>query len=200
MQNSQNKNDNSLKPHDVISRGHPNYLLMMTLGIFIVFSILSAVYLYFDIYRPLTTHYSALVSILADIHETLIFKTLKINAIFFLLILLGILVLGILYTHRICGPLHKVKLCSRSVAEGKIDTKINFRKKDAINILGEIFNEMTRNYSDRISKLGSELDGLKETLARLESLAKEGKATESEMNKIIKIDRRIRELFVDIKL
>lgn len=63
-----------------------------------------------------------------------IIKTLKINAIFFILTVTGIFILGVIYTHMVCGPLVRVHLCSHSVADGKMNTKIKFRKKDAIHL------------------------------------------------------------------
>jgi hypothetical protein len=69
-----------------------------------------------------------MVSILNDIHETLIIKTLKINTFFFLLAFAGILILGIIYTNRVCGPLYRVKFILKSVAEGRIDTPMRFRQ------------------------------------------------------------------------
>jgi len=175
-------------------------MLILILGVFIVFTVISAGYLYFDIYRPLNTHYSAMVSILSDIHETLISKTFKINAIFFILISVGILIIGILFTHRVVGPLHRIKLSAKAVAEGKLDTVITFRKKDAIQHFAKVFNEMTTVYGDRISELGSEIKKLKEELTRLESSVKEENATEPDLQKVLEAEEKINALLSGIKI
>ena len=200
MQNSNNKEENTMSMGEVISKSLPRRLLLLTLGLFVFFSVLSAVYLYGDIYKPLNTHYSAIVSILNNLHETLIMKTLKINAVFFLITFAGILILGILYTHRVCGPLHKVNLCSKSVAEGKIDTSIKFRKKDAIHAFGDIFNNMTQNYSDKITMLNTETDRLKEAMTNIKVQAEEGKVSENDMRKAHEINEKIKDILKTIKL
>ncbi len=200
MQKSNSKEESTFNKAEIISKSLPRGLLLLALGLFVGFSVLAAVYLYSDVSRPLSTHYSAIVSILNDMHETLIIKTLKINALFFVLTFAGILILGIMYTHRVCGPLHKVELCSKSVAEGKIDTKIKFRKKDAIHAFGDIFNEMTNNYSDKVKELNAEADQLKKTITDIRNLAEKGESTEEDMERALEIDERIKELLKTIKL
>ncbi len=200
MQKSNNKEQDVFNVGEVISKSLPRQLLLLALGLFVGFSVLSAVYLYSDISRPLSTHYSAIVSILNEMHDTLIIKTLKINALFFMLTFAGILILGIVYTHRVCGPLHKVKLCSRSVAGGEINTVMKFRDKDAIHAFGNIFNEMTLNYSDKVRGLNSEVEQLKKAILDVEKLAEEGKATEEDIERALEIDERIKEILKTITL
>ncbi|MEN8262933.1 MAG: hypothetical protein ABFR82_05675, partial [Nitrospirota bacterium] len=63
-----------MKPDEIINKGLSGRLLLLVLGVFIVFTLLSAAYIYLDMYRPLSTHYSAVVSIISGIHETLAVK------------------------------------------------------------------------------------------------------------------------------
>ena len=189
-----------MKPHEIIHKSHPRRLLFLMLGVFIVFTVLSALYIYFELNRPLSTHYSAIVSILSDIHETLIIKTIKINAVFFLLIFAGVLMLGIFYTHRIVGPLERVKICSRSVARGDLESKIIFRKKDMIHSFGDTFNEMTEYYSDKVMAVDSEMRQMEKILTDLKSLIEEGSATEEDMQGAFEANEKIRGLLNTIKL
>jgi methyl-accepting chemotaxis protein len=170
------------------------------LGVFSTFTLLSAAYLYFDMYRPLSTHYSAVVSIVTDMRETLSIKTLTINAVSFVLIFAGILILGVLYTHRIIGPLHRVKVFAQRAARGELDAELTFRKKDAIQAFGESFNMMTKKQSERKAFLNSEMHHMKEAVARLKELAGEGKSAENEMKEILDSDDRIRRFFSTMKL
>ncbi len=189
-----------MKLSEVINKGYSRNLLLLMLCAFVIFTGLSALYLYLDLNRSLDTHYSAVVSILADTHETLFLKTLKINAVYMLLVFAGILIIGILYTHRIVGPLHRVKLCARSVTEGRIDSKINFRKKDAINLMGDRFNEMTKNYSDRIEEINSETESLRKSLDDLKSSIEKGEDSEKNMAGALEKNKRIKELISEMKV
>ena len=189
-----------MKPEDLIHKGHPKRLFILLLCVFILFTVSSAVYLYLDIYTPLSTHYSAVVSIVSDIHETLIVKTLKINLLFFALIAAGILILGILYTHRICGPLKRVQIFAKAVSEGKLDTRISFREKDAIHPFGDTFNDMMQAQSNTVKKLAAETKDLKSAVRELKTLSDEGKDTGSGMEKVSEIDKRIKEVLNKIKV
>ncbi len=189
-----------MKPDEIIKKGFTLRLLLLMLGVFIVFTVLSSTYSYLNIYRPLGTHYSAIVTIVSEVHETLVKKTLKINALFFLMIFAGIMVLGILYTHRIVGPLLRVRMSAKAVEEGKLNAEMTFRKNDAIHPFKDSFNRMTASYRDRAGTLHSEIELLKESMTKLELLTEEGKDTESEMKEVLDRDRRIRKLFSEIRL
>lgn len=200
IQNSQSKALNIARPRDVISKAHPSRLFILLLAVFIVFALLSAVYLYLDVYMPLNIQYGSIVSALSEIHETLVARTVKINIIFFILTCAGILIIGIVYTHRICGPLHRIQMFAKLVSEGKLDNEIIFRKKDAIHLFGDAFNEMTKNYSDRLHMFSSEVRSLKESIQELKSLSEEGKDDAAGFDQIIETDRKIKKLLSTIKL
>lgn len=145
-------------------------------------------------------HYSAVISIVSDIHETLISRTLKINVLFFVLITAGILILGILYTHRICGPLKRVQIFAKAVSEGRLDTRLSFRGKDVIHPFGETFNNMTEAYSNMVRRLATETKELKAAVRELESLSEEGRDIGPGIEKISEIDKKIKEVLNKIKV
>jgi nitrogen fixation/metabolism regulation signal transduction histidine kinase len=53
-----------------------------------------------------------------------------------------ILWLGLHATHRVAGPLHKLKLAMAEVASGKSGVRIRFRSRDQLGELAEGFNRM----------------------------------------------------------
>jgi methyl-accepting chemotaxis protein len=189
-----------LKHGDLIHKRHPQSLFILLLGVFILFTASSAVYLYLDIYRPLNTHYSAIVSIASNMHETLVIRTLKINVLFFALVTAGVLILGVLYTHRVCGPLKRVEMFAKLVSEGRLDTRISFREKDAIHPFGDTFNKMTGAHSDRVRALATEIKELKTAVREIEALSEAGKDTRPGVEKVSEIDGRIKNILNRIKL
>jgi methyl-accepting chemotaxis protein len=50
--------------------------------------------------------------------------------------------LGILYSHRIAGPLHKLNHKMKQIASGEDLSPLNFRRKDQFQELAESFNAM----------------------------------------------------------
>ena len=199
-QGSTHNINNSFKPSGVIKKGYLTRFLLPVICVFLFGTAISSIYLYLDLYRPLTTHYSAILSILTEIKESLIINTIKINAFFYLMVFLGIVILGIIYTHRIAGPLHRIKLYAKYISEGRLDTSIKFRRKDAIHKFAESLNEMINSYSNRITAIDSDIQQLKEAITELKSLTEKGENKEVALKKAIDMDSRIKNLLNTIKL
>lgn len=188
------------KPTKIITKGYLVRLVLLVLCIFIIGTAVSAVFLHLNLNRPLDTHYSAILSIITEIKETLIIRTLKINAIFYLMISAGIVLLGIIYTHRIAGPLYRIKLYAKSVSEGRLDINLKFRKKDAVHLFAEALNLMTQGYHDRVTTLDSEIRELKAAVKELQSLTENDKDTAAVQQRIAELNDKINKLLSTIKL
>ena len=188
----------SSKPVKVLTDNYLRNFLVLLLLVILVGTAISTATLYFNIHEPLDTHYSAVISIITDIKESLIIRTLKINLSFVVLIAAGVGLLSLLYTHRIAGPLFRIKACAKTIAEGRLDTVIKLRQKDAISSFAEAINRMTGSYSNRAEGLTSELQDLKRALAEYQSSANEGKESETAVKRINEIDKKIQELLESI--
>jgi methyl-accepting chemotaxis protein len=57
--------------------------------------------------------------------------------------------LGILYSHRIAGPLHHLDSKMRRIASGEAPSPLNFRRRDQFQELVESFNAMIVKLRDR---------------------------------------------------
>lgn len=77
------------------------------------------------------------------------------NQVIFLLALLQLLFLSITFfisiflSHRIAGPLYKLRKALADVARGNLDQKIVFRKNDHFMELQDQFNDMVQHLSVR---------------------------------------------------
>jgi len=186
-------NDTNVLKKSIITR-----LVVLILLVFVVFSSLSGLFLYFDTYRPLDTSYSSSILIISEVKEDLLVRTLTINAVFYLFILIGIIVLAVLYTHRIAGPLHRIKLFAGSIAGGDLSAVLNFRKKDAIHSFGDSLNKMTGNWHNRVTVLVSHVERLEDAVNELRSLSEKGEDTATLMKRISSIDEEINNLLKEI--
>ena len=61
------------------------------------------------------------------------------------LVVLGIGVAGIIFTHKIAGPIFKMKRLMRQVGEGKLVVKEKLRKGDELHHFFETFEKMVEN-------------------------------------------------------
>jgi methyl-accepting chemotaxis protein len=173
-----------MRPVEIIKKNYLRNFLCLLLLVLLVSTAATSIVLHFNIHRPLNTHYSAILSILSDLKETLLIKTLKINAIFSFLAAIGLLFIGIIYTHRIAGPLYRIKSAAKAIGEGNLETKIQLRSKDVIHHFATSLNSMTESYRDRISVLSGSLDQLRESITEIKSLTDDNKETDSTLEKI----------------
>lgn len=189
-----------MKPEEVIRKNHTRNFLLFLLLLLLAGTAASAAVLYLDIYRPLNTHYSAVLTIMTGVKDTLIMKSLKINALSFVLIAAGVGVLTLLYTHRIAGPLHRIKIYAKSVSSGKLNGELTFRRKDAVNTFAEALNDMTKNYGNSISQLAAEVDKLKTSVTELKEHGSASEDRRQPAREISAIDGAIKRILGDIKL
>lgn len=68
------------------------------------------------------------------------------------LLVLFIGVLGIYFTHKVAGPIYKMKLLLRQVGQGKLNFRGGLRKGDELQDFFEAFAEMTTSLKDRQAK------------------------------------------------
>jgi methyl-accepting chemotaxis protein len=92
------------------------------------------------------------------------------------LLVLFIGVLGIYFTHKVAGPIYKMKLLLRQVGQGKLNFRGGLRKGDELQDFFEAFAEMTASLKERQAKeielLESGIEAAKTAGASAESLEK----------------------------
>jgi methyl-accepting chemotaxis protein len=177
----------------VTEEGFKRRLVLIILGIFLFFSLISALVLYRNLQVPLSPHYGATVTILTQAKDSLVTETIKINLIFYFLIAIGVALLGILYSHRIAGPLVRVKQYAARLGEGRFDERISFREKDAIHSLALVLNEMAEGCEDRSRQFLAELQELEDGLKLLSSLPDESEEKVELIKRLRELDAKIRE-------
>jgi signal transduction histidine kinase len=101
--------------------------------------------------------------------------------------------LGIVYSHRIAGPLFRVKQYAAMLGEGRFDERISFREKDAVHKLAIELNEMAKECEDRTKLFVSELQELEDGLKLLSSLPDESEDKVELIKRLRELDAKIRE-------
>ncbi|HEX7604332.1 MAG TPA: hypothetical protein VF316_22090 [Polyangiaceae bacterium] len=92
------------------------------------------------------------------------------------LLVLFIGLLGIYFTHKVAGPIYKMKLLLRQVGEGKLNFRGGLRKGDELQDFFEAFADMTTSLKERQAKevalLESGIEAARTAGASAESLEK----------------------------
>ncbi len=58
----------------------------------------------------------------------------------------------IFISHRIAGPLHRLKMYMEKVENGDYSVKLNFRKNDAVHDIAESFNRMVQGIKQNFER------------------------------------------------
>jgi len=107
------------------------------------------------------------------------------------IIAVGALLLALLFSLHVVGPIRKLTGAARRVAGGDLGTKVAIRHNDEFRELGAAFNSMT----GRIQKLFSDVSEQKEELARILSSLQEGLLVTDREGRIVKANERLATLF-----
>jgi methyl-accepting chemotaxis protein len=184
----------------IVSKGSYKMLLIAVVGIFLAFSLMSALVLYKNLHVPLGPHYGAAHYTVTQIKDSLMIKTIIISLVFCFSTAAGISVIGIFYSHRIAGPLFKVKQHARVLSKGRFDEKICFRKKDANQSLANVLNEMAQSCQERIGLFASQLREMEDSLNLYSSLPGGTQEKAELIKRLQELDAGIRENNQEIKL
>ena len=167
-------------------RGFTFKLVLLLLLLFVVFSALSGLLVYFRTYAELGDDYGSAISAIRHVRDSLMVETIRINIVFFFLIVSGVIIIGIIYTHRIAGPLYRIRMFAREVADGDLSGTLRFRKKDAVHPLADSLNTLSGNYRHRLTSLDADLKRVKKKITELNGSKNE------DISDILEIDRKIR--------
>ncbi len=74
-----------------------------------------------------------------------------------LLGILLVLIFGLLYSHRIAGPLFNLKRMMRRVGEGDLKASMKIRKNDEFHDVEEVFNQMVEALHHRVRDIKTAL-------------------------------------------
>jgi len=175
-------------------------LLLIIFGIFFMVSALSAIITYKASKVSLETHFGAIHMLVTRVQESLVTDSIKINLIFFIFTLIGVTLLGILYSHRVTGPFVSVKRVAAALGAGKFDQRLHLRQKDAIHTLATSLNEIASEYQKKTDKIASHMDDFQKTLYQLESIPDDSEEREMVFKELRRLDEKIKNELGKIKL
>ena len=75
---------------------------------------------------------------------------------------------GIMFSHRIAGPWYRMEVILREIAEGSLVARVNLRKGDELQSLGDAINEVTDNLRAMAKENVEYIDSLDDTLKSFE--------------------------------
>jgi methyl-accepting chemotaxis protein len=145
------------------------------------------------------TSYADSHRLLASLNDALVGKSLILFSFTLLLSISGIIILTILYSHRVAGALHKLGMHSQKIASGELAASVRLRNSDVIHELADDFNNLASHYRGILGQLEMKTRELAAVLDTVEKQPQaEGNADPAGI--ISKKTDEIRELLKQIKL
>jgi len=86
-----------------------------------------------------------LMSIMSTINTTLLIRLFLITPI--------VILVSILLSHRIAGPIYRIQKYLKEVAKGDLSARLHLRKDDELQEFAACVNEMTDDLNNRINKI-----------------------------------------------
>ncbi len=96
------------------------------------------------------------------------FKPLMVQAVFveIVIVTLAAIVMTLLFTHKIAGPLYRLKVMLGALGTGDLSSSMRLREGDQLQKVAEAYNEAVEKINGKIKKAknASSLDEVKNTL------------------------------------
>lgn len=120
--------------------------------------------LYLSMQQDIGPTYAVGIKMLTGLRQDILYKALTVFGITFFFMIIGILILTMLYSHRIAGPLYRLSQFVKKITEGHLSERVSLREKDVIHPMAEELNELVSVYHDKLQEIQREVETL-ETLA-----------------------------------
>lgn len=112
--------------------------------------------------------YHSSLAALQAIRKVLFWRVLAVYAVVSLIILLSIMVLHLLYSHRIAGPTYRIGCEAAKIAQGNLTCNFTLRRKDNLMDLRDYLNELGCRYRGRVEAIQ---DGLAAIETNVETIS-----------------------------
>lgn len=90
-------------------------------------------------------------------------EILRSQGIFLLFGGLLVILITIVLSHRIAGPIYRFEQTFKAMAQGQLNQKIYLRKADEAKELGNLINQFNQQLSDDLARLKQQANKLKES-------------------------------------
>ncbi|MBW6520661.1 MAG: hypothetical protein K0A99_06565 [Desulfoarculaceae bacterium] len=168
---------------EIIPRSFFKKISVFLAAFFVVVAVAGQIYLYFQTKTFLEFHYSAVLLTLARIKDEIFLTSMVVSLFFFIIPSLLAAVFLVVYSHRIAGPMSRIKQYLRGIS-GKSAPPIRFREKDVLHVLADSINAVQQRERDDFARICANLAEIEETLAGAVSAHDDGLPLESLLQRV----------------
>jgi len=103
-----------------------------------------------------------------------------------ILVAIATIIIFLIITHRIAGPLHRLETDMAEIAEGNLIKDIHLRKKDEFKALAAVINSLLNNWRDPLSVSLAKLNELEDGINDVKTGLRAKGAREDEAERMVK--------------
>ncbi len=167
---------------NTLSKDYPVRLFIKVTVIVLLGALLAGSLLYLTSEYFVGGSYIETLQRLAMARAEIVRKSFIIYVFTGILIIIGLGLVTLFYSHRVAGPLFRLSRESRRIAGGDLTVKVRLRQKDAIHPLAETLNEVVEAYRKRIIDLQGQLEEIKNAASGLEDIPVDARDTEARID------------------
>ncbi len=149
-----------LNPLGMVTKGYSGRLFVQVIALLVIGAIGAASVLYFGIQEDVPPAYSAALASIQRLKNTLAERTFLTYALFSVIIIAGVAVVNLFYSHRIAGPLVRLARDADKIRDGDLTAEVRFRKKDVTTPMADAMNQLTETYRARVREMRDDADRL----------------------------------------
>jgi nitrogen fixation/metabolism regulation signal transduction histidine kinase len=129
------------------------FMVRFIVGMLLI-SLASCLLFYAIIPKEAASRYVSLIYYLHDTHQNLVPILLVVGLFEVVLALLFTLLLVLLISHKVGGPMYKLSKNIEQITKRDLSlSEISFRDRDQVQVLAVRFNEMLKSWHDQMKKL-----------------------------------------------
>lgn len=187
---------------EIINRHFRIRFVVVIFLILILALSISSAFFYYHTNKDLGETYKNKIYTITQFKTTIISATILIFIPPVIVAAIFIIISIVLYTHRIVGPLVRIRAITQQISEGNLDVFIKFREKDAIKPLADALNNLIARFKEKDSGLSEVIEDMRKDADILyQSIEKGDSAATADIKKeLLKKNGEISNIISGIKL
>ena len=152
---------NSNGPIEGISKSYVWSLILRCFYVFIAGIGLTGIIFLISFQQTAGSSYSETFQLLSNIKQHIFLNTIIIYFIGFVFIVVGIILISLLYSHRIAGPVYRLTEFTKQISTGDFSNTVTLRANDTIKPLSGELNNLVSFYQNATNSLLNSVQEIK---------------------------------------
>ncbi len=152
----------------IIPKSYPLKLTLYILLVIFAGGLISFILIYQSGNILIGKSYTEGIRNLAAMKGLIVQKSMIIYLLSSILVISGVIVITLFYSHRVAGPLYRLSVAAREISEGELSSPVRLRKSDVVHPLAETLNEVSESHSQTINQIISAAISLEKASLKLQ--------------------------------